>query len=197
MRVDIVTIWHNATNRDEMYALLEELCEHEDRTGFAFFAVDNSVENRGFSKGCNYGAAKGDAPLIGFLNPDCRIDGPFLDAIEAAFEDPNVVIAGSSHGKPEREVRLWGLQSWVCGCTMFVRRSWFEEIGGFDEAYVWSFEDTDLCRTAEAAGRRVLTMDDLPIYHASPTQNSTEDAKYKRRHFAEASRVFHNKWRGR
>jgi GT2 family glycosyltransferase len=40
----------------------------------------------------------------------------------------------------------------LSGCFMFLRRSVFEEIGGFDKSYFLYMEDVDLCRRIAAAG---------------------------------------------
>ena len=57
--------------------------------------VVRSARNGGFSYGCNIGAARGDAPLLLFLNPDARIDGPALDTLRAALlADPSAALAG-------------------------------------------------------------------------------------------------------
>lgn len=158
--------------------------------------VDNRVNNRGFAIGCNFGAfAEGvDAPLIGFLNPDVAIKGPFMDAVAEAFRDPSVVIAGNRFGKPQRELDLWGCRNWVCGAAMFVRRTWFTEVGGFDERFVWSHEETDLIRQAQAAGRTVRELD-LPIEHDSPEDNPPEDVAYKVKWMKAGSVMFKEKWR--
>jgi N-acetylglucosaminyl-diphospho-decaprenol L-rhamnosyltransferase len=41
---------------------------------------------------------------------------------------------------------------WTSGACMFVRRSAFEEVGGFDEGYWMYWEDADFCRRLRAAG---------------------------------------------
>lgn len=192
--VDIVTVFHNDRNFAWACELQEQLNEHEPADRFTFTMVDNSVVNRGFSKGSNLGAAKGEAPIIGFLNPDAQIDGPFIDLVSEALEQPNVVITGCDFGKPLREVRAWGLGRWVCGAAMFVGRPFFDEVGGFDERYTWSFEDTDLCRQAESAGQVVKPIA-LPIRHDSPAENSPEDTRYKQTNFALAHAAYYRKWR--
>jgi GT2 family glycosyltransferase len=50
--------------------------------------------NGGFSYGCNYGAARGQAPYVLFLNPDARIDEESLQALRRTLDaDPGAAIA--------------------------------------------------------------------------------------------------------
>lgn len=191
--MDIVTVYHNETNFLQSVELNKRLLVLEE--DFTFNLIDNSIENRGFAKACNIGASRGDHEVIGFLNPDVEVDGPFFAAVEEAFSEEDVVITGSNHGKSQREVRAWGLNNWVCGCTMFVRRDWWDSVGGFDERYFWSYEDTDLCRQAERDGKKVLPID-IPIRHESPSENSPEDTLIKQRSHALAHAAFCTKWRG-
>ncbi len=44
---------------------------------------------------------------------------------------------------------------WVVGTCLMIRRDFFHAIGGFDERYFLFFEDTDLCRKANMAGKKV------------------------------------------
>ena len=44
----------------------------------------------------------------------------------------------------------------VTAACMMMRRSVFEQVGGFDEAFAVGFNDTDLCLRLRAAGLRVL-----------------------------------------
>ena len=45
---------------------------------------------------------------------------------------------------------------WVAGACLFLRRSLYEELGGFDPRFFLFFEDIDLCRRTWAAGKRVV-----------------------------------------
>lgn len=195
IKLDIVTVHHNETNRRQASELHDAILAVEP-TGWRFISVDNSTINRGFAKGCNWGAThpKATAPFIAFINPDAGIDGPFIDrALRAFANSDKVVITGCRWGKPDRELAIWGVSDWVCGAAFFVRRSWFVQVGGFDERYVWSWEETDLVRQAEAAGLVVRSCD-LPITHDSPEENSEADAKYKQFHFEQGRRAFARKW---
>jgi GT2 family glycosyltransferase len=195
-RADFVTVFHNERNHAEQQRLRASLLTHEPDGGYTYISVDNRVHNRGFAGGCNAGAfAPGaDAPVIGFLNPDALITGPFLAAVERALA--NAVITGCRYGKADRELHIWGVTDWVCGAAMFVRRSWFAGVGGFDTQFVWGWEETDLIRQAQAQGLRCQSID-LPIEHSSPAEDNNTDAAYKRAHFQQGAQRFYRKWSGR
>ena len=54
------------------------------------------------------------APVIGFLNPDVQVHGPFL-ATAAAILRGRVVITGCRFNKSTFELQAWGVRDWVCG----------------------------------------------------------------------------------
>lgn len=53
----------------------------------------------------------------------------------------------------------------VTGACLAVRRDLFNAVGGFDEKYVFGWEDTDLCMKAKSAGFKVLYNPDVMLYH--------------------------------
>lgn len=192
--VDLVVVYHNQKNRSQARDLKARLAELEPGDAYTFIGVSNVERNRGFGPGCNYGAWQGDSEFIGFLNPDVHIDGPFLAPIVNTFRsDPDVVICGERFGKAAHELKVWGCRNWVCGACMFVRRSWFEAIGGFDEQFKWGWEETDLIREAEYMGLGVVSLF-LPVRHESPVENSKQDHVYKNRHFDAGKKAFFKKW---
>jgi GT2 family glycosyltransferase len=190
---DLVTVFHNDRNHKQAKQLEADLHFHAD-ADYVLWNVDNREENRGFSKGSNLGASWGSQPFIGFLNPDSQVSGPLLSPVLRSFQDENVVITGERFNKPQSELRTWGVRDWVCGACFFVRRSFWEEAGGFDEQFVWGWEETDLIRYAEISGRCVRSIS-LPVYHESPQEETQEDFAYKRKHFAEGAALFYRKWR--
>jgi N-acetylglucosaminyl-diphospho-decaprenol L-rhamnosyltransferase len=54
---------------------------------------------------------------------------------------------------------------WVSGCAFLVRRSAFEEVGGFDPGYRLFVEDVDLCDRLRAAGHRVRFSPTASVVH--------------------------------
>lgn len=189
---DIVTVFHNHTNQRQSEQLQKSLNEHADMK-FDWFSVDNTVENRGFAKACNLGAKLGTNPYIGFLNPDLQVMGPIFDPVAQVFTDPRIVITGERFGKADWELKWWGVPDWVCGACFFVRRTFWDETGGFDEQYVWSWEETDLIRTAFKL-RRLVRSIELPVFHASPSFDSFKDQNYKNMHFKRSADLYDKKW---
>lgn len=192
MDLDIVTVVHNDVNTKQA-ALLESDLQLTASAAYTYTIVDNSLINRGYGPGCNFGAQDGTAPIIGFLNPDVILDGPFMSSVIRVLQPEDVVIAGENFNKPIREYRSWGCDAWVCGAAFFVKRPWFESIGGFDENYKWGWEETHMIRQAQIEGMRVVSCN-LPIRHSSPTENSPTDTDYKRHHFDAGARYFRKTW---
>jgi GT2 family glycosyltransferase len=191
---DLVTVFHNDTNHAQHIELRDAIGRHEPLGGYRFIAVDNRTTNRGFARACNLGAlgVGADAPIIGFLNPDLEVHGPFLDKVAATIND-RVVIAGERFGKAHHELAFWGVQDWVCGAAFFVQRTWFEAVHGFDEQFEWAWEETDLIRQAQADSRTCRSIP-LPVKHGSPDVDSPTDVQYKRTHFQRGSQRFYSKW---
>ena len=194
IRADLITVFHNDDYLALSRQLFDSVKEHEPRGGYRLIGVDNRRDNRGFAAACNLGAfgADSDAPVIGFLNPDVQVSGPFIDAAANALTH-GVVITGCRFAKPDNELAAWGVRDWVCGATFFVDRKWFMNVGGFDTQFVWSFEETDLIRRAEAQGLTCRSIN-LPLDHSAPTTNTPEDHRYKTMHFAQAAQRYQTKW---
>lgn len=193
MTIDIVTVFHNQKNKQQAEELYDSLLKIE--SDFTFYAHSNIEDNIGFARACNIGAFRegAEASIIGFLNPDVSVHGPFIESVEKALVG-DTVITGNSFNKPKAEIRSWGCKDWVCGASFFVQRAFFEEVRGFDERYVWSWEETDLIRTAQAKNLNVRSIE-LPITHSSPDVNDQTDSNYKRTNFQKGSKLFYSKWK--
>lgn len=192
--IDIVTVIHNEKNR-QLASELEQAIEEYESEDFTFYVHSNEVNNIGFGKGCNQGAFRegASAPFIGFINPDVIVHGSFIRRVERTLSLRNTVITGNRFEKPNHDLRIWGVNDWVCGATFFVRRDWFTSVGGFDPNYEWSFEETDLIRQAEKAGLKVRSID-LPLEHSSPEDDNFKDELYKKKHFEAGAKYFYRKW---
>ncbi|MEJ7800666.1 MAG: glycosyltransferase family 2 protein, partial [Ilumatobacter sp.] len=54
---------------------------------------------------------------------------------------------------------------WVLGAVMAIRRTAFEEVGGFDDGFFLYYEEVDLCRRFRAAGWDVQFTPDVEVVH--------------------------------
>lgn len=125
--------------------------------------IDNSYDNRGFSKAANMGSRWGNGDFIAFINPDLYLMNGWADNIIAALQNPDVAIAGArlNDGMPwPRDVSSNGIKTWVCGACYFVRRNFFELVGGFDEQFFFTYEETDLIKQAENMGFLIVVTDE-------------------------------------
>lgn len=143
-----------------------------DDTRFAGPAVaDVTIRNRtnqGFARGCNQGFGAASGEVVVFLNNDTEPQPGWLDAIEAAFDNPDVLVAGCRIVRPDGTLdhsgvhvdftKPPGAEAWhdtsdgptrwvqaVTGAALAVRAEWFP---GFDEGYRNGYEDIDLCLRA-------------------------------------------------
>jgi len=131
-----------------------------------------SAENLGFAGGCNLGVRRSSGEVIAFLNNDAKPDAQWVRAAMARFDQsPRIgAVASKVLDWDGRLVDFIGsAMTWYgmgykpftadpvptnyaapgrvlfgTGAAMFVRRSVFDELEGFDESYFMFFEDVDL-----------------------------------------------------
>lgn len=131
-----------------------------------------SGSNEGFAGGCNRGVAASDGEYIAFLNNDARPDSQWVRAAIDRFEQSDRIGAVASRvldWEGEKVDYIGAAMTWYgmaykpftgepiprtpdvpqdvlfgTGSAMFVRRSVYDELGGFDERYFMFFEDVDL-----------------------------------------------------
>jgi len=94
---------------------------------------------------------------------------------------------------PSDETRDAG---WLSGSCLLVRRSAFEEIGGFDEGYFMYFEAVDLGFRLGKAGYRNVYEPAARVTHVGAHSTGTESARMVRAHHASARRFLSKKYSG-
>lgn len=138
-KVDIVTVnWNAGPQLEECVRSVRDidagavrrfiLVDNGSADGSADFecdwdrlVVDKAGANLGFGKGCNRGAAQGDAPYILLLNPDTRLTEPaisralaFLESAEGAAYGICGVMQIGDDGKVKRHcARFPGLRTFA------------------------------------------------------------------------------------
>ncbi|WP_241159548.1 glycosyltransferase family 2 protein [Desulfovibrio sp. ZJ200] len=160
-------------------------------------------ENLGFAKACNAGARVATADLLFFLNNDTTLTPGWLDPLIRLFDDPALGAAGPLLLYPDGTVQHCGiyltpflrvghlyehfpgahpvprkarpLQA-ITGAAMMLRRTVFQDCGGFCEEYLNGFEDLDLCCSLRHKGLKVAVAGQSVVYHhASQTPGRFEN----------------------
>lgn len=191
-----MTVFHNEENRAQSEALHGRLAAL-DPEPFVSILVDNRPpNNRGFSAGCNLGAAQGESEFILFLNPDARVTQPILGSMLGRLRRATSIVAsGEQFGMQSSHWRYWwGCHDWVCGACMMIRRSWFDANKGFDEGYVWGWEETDLIRRIQKSGFSVSSIKLPGVQHGGDWNDSSADLAYKQEHLRLGSERFYAQW---
>ncbi|MDK3256146.1 glycosyltransferase [Blastococcus capsensis] len=170
--LDVVVV-DNASGGDDVARI---------RAAAPWVELVESKQNLGFAGGCNLGARQSQGEHLAFVNNDARPDRQFLREATAALADRGVgaVAAKVVDWSGEKVDFVGSALSWYgqafkihvgapddgsydeardvlfgTGSALVVRRSAFEEIGGFDERYFMFFEDVDLGWRLWLAGYRV------------------------------------------
>ncbi len=165
--------------------------QYGDR-GVRFFKSD---QNKGFGAGHNFLARQSQSRYIFILNPDVefieeRATQRLVADLEAghasrrAVVGPKLVNAGGAQQWDHGELAgFWAWVSehvggshwversnpvdvaWVSGAVFLIRRSAFDEAGGFDEKFFLYKEEEDLCRRLRRQGHAVFYDPRIKIFH--------------------------------
>ncbi len=179
--------------------------------------VIRNQENLGFAKACNQGAAAATGDYLVFLNNDTIPMKGWLSAlVEEVKAHPDVAIVGSKLLYQDRTVQHAGVAvdrrshipyhiyrgfaethpavnkrrelNAVTGACFLIRRSLFQDVGGFDEGYVNGFEDVDLCFRVRERGHTVVYQPKSAVIHLE------SETPGRRQHDAENGRRLMKRW---
>jgi glycogen synthase len=169
--------------------------------------------NRGFAGGVNVGLAAANGELLILLNQDCMVHDGWLEALCAAFiSHPDCGIAGCTifdssgslnhsgafirhpdgygvHIQQEPPLQPF-LSEYVTGALFAIRRSTWQSVGKFDEAFFpRDFEEVDYCYRARHMGIETMC---VPAAQATHIFSSRE---WQRDPVAYATNQHHSRYR--
>ncbi len=128
----------------------------------------------------NVGWRRARAPLVVFSDDDCRAAPDWLECLLSASGEDKVILHGRVEPDPEQTRHLWDLartirvgpeSPWFETCNIAYPRALLTDLEGFDEAFGFMGEDTDLGYRAVAAGARKRFVGDALVWHAVYTRN--------------------------
>ena len=176
--------------------------------------------NLGFGGGNTYAATLARGELLLLLNDDVTVEPGWLEAlVVAADAHPEAAAVGSRILFPDGSLQEAGSVLWADGstapvgrglpegsdsysyrrhvdyvsaCSLLVRTSAFDEVGGFDPRYHPAYyEDVDFCLELRQRGHRVLYEPASRIRHHE--SQSTEN-RFKQFLFKRNGAAFREKW---
>lgn len=154
--------------------------------------VVTPAENLGFAEGCNEGARNTRADVIVFVNSDAVVAPGALAVLSTALSDPKVGLVTASirlgdrpdtinaagnpmhylgftwaggMGDPATQHALPHDATCISGATFAIRRSLWEQLGGFDPEYFAYGEDSDLSIRTWQSGHAVRFEPDAVSFH--------------------------------
>lgn len=115
------------------------------------------------------GSARGDPDMLtGLFGRTSSLRG-FLPFLPVAHRN---VVAEAAIGTGLPSVRV----DWVSGACLLVRRTVFDDVGGFDERYFLYWEDADLCRRVRGLGHEIRFTPQAVAVHAVGRSSRTARA---------------------
>ena len=100
----------------------------------------------------------------GVRDPAARRRDPDFAAMLGALLRPGEKTSVAMAIPPDDRLELQPVQA-ISGALMLMRRTLFDHLGGFDEAYRLHAEDLDLCRRAREAGAAIGVANHVRVMH--------------------------------
>lgn len=181
-------------------------------------------QNLGFLKNCNHAAQKARGRYLVLLNNDTIVLPNWLQALYNTLEtDKTAAIAGSKMLFPNGKIQEAGVSlcrdgavcgigvrhhrftpifniaretDYISGCSLMVRKLFWDEVGGFDERYQPAYyEDSDLAMTARRLNWRVIYQPASEVIHYKHKTYAGYTQKNRRSLLKKNKAIFLEKWR--
>ncbi|HSU05842.1 MAG TPA: glycosyltransferase [Acetobacteraceae bacterium] len=181
--------------------------------------------NLGYLRSCNVAARLARGEFVLLLNNDTQVRPGWLDSLAALLAArPDAAAAGSMLIYPDGRLQEAGGIIWNDGsgwnfgrdddadkpaynyvrevdycsaASLMVRRAVFEQLGGFDEAFVPAYcEDSDLAFRMRARGWKVLYQPRSRVVHLEGVSHGTDTGSGIKRHQIINQRRFVQRWAG-
>ncbi len=135
-------------------------------------------------------AAENDVEAGAIGSKVVRPDGKLESAGAMVFQDGDQLLFGTGDN-PDKPIYALPAEADYCPSTgLLVRKSAFEEVGGFDEACAPSYADADFCFTVRRAGHKILYQPhSVLFYQPGPDSNDKLAGP------DQARNLFRKKWR--
>lgn len=165
-----VTFVDNASSDDTVAVLLEAQLRYR-RTFRAFEVLTNS-RNVGFGAAHNRAIGEGSAPFVLILNPDTRLQTNCLARLlRTAEADESRIAAWEPRQVPYEHPKKYDpvtmATTWCSAAALLMRRSAFEDVGGFDARIFLYCEDVDLSWRLRRKGWRLRYVPSASVRHDS------------------------------
>jgi len=183
----------------------------------------HNEHNLGFIGACNAGAAAARGAFLVFLNNDTQVTAGWLDALLNTFDQHrDVGLVGAKLVYPDGRLQEAGgivfsdASGWnygrfgdprdpaynfvrevdyCSGAAIALRRSLFEQLGGFDTRYAPAYyEDTDLAFQVREAGLRVLYQPASTVIHFEGITSGTDTGSGTKRYQVINQQKFAERW---
>jgi len=140
----------------------------------------NMGYNSGFSAGNNAGARLATGDYLLLLNNDTVVFESTLTDLVTYFDEhpdigmlaPKLLNGDGSLQTPGSLLMRWAYYgdrprsvSFLAGAAIMLQRSFYETLGGLDEAYFFYNEDLDLCKTIQKQGRSLVYFPQASMIH--------------------------------
>lgn len=186
--------------------------------------VSRNTENLGFVRNCNEAAKICRGQYILFLNNDTSVQsGWLMPLVELLEQDASIGMVGSKlvygNGKLQeaggifwKDASAWNYGhcdkigkpeynyvkevDYISGASIMIRKSLWEQIGGFDERYVPAYcEDSDLAFEVRNTGYKVVYQPKSVVVHFEGISNGKDLKKGVKKYQVVNAQKFYDKWK--